>query len=212
VLRPEGNIIPLKYANTLLPALVLSCAIPFLLTSSIPQLILPAIGKDTSQLLVALLPIFPSVPWLLNTILGKFSFTGRNSKTIIFGHEDLPALRKSYLVATGIAMISHIVNLARLLLISDHQSSVKDWLIRIVFADSELVGSLRTNYVVFVVAAMIWAHSNTMSMLAPRLQTFGMKAKLATFMVVGNALLGPGAVLGLIWTWREDWTRCTHEM
>jgi hypothetical protein len=211
-MRPEGNIIPLKYANSLLAALVLCCSIPFLLTTTIPQLIWPAIGEDTSQLLVALLPIFPSVPWLLTTILGKFSFTGRNSKTVIFGHEDLPALRNSYLVSTGIAMMSHMVNLARLLLISDNQSSVKNWLIRFVFADPELVGSLRTNYVVFVVAAMIWAHSNTMSMLPPRLQTFVMKAKLITFMVVGNALLGPGAVLGLIWTWREDWTRCTHEM
>jgi len=211
-MRPEGNIIPLKYANTLLPALVLSCSIPFLLTTSIPQLIWPAIGKDTSQLLVALLPIFPPVTWLLTTILGKFSFTGRNSKTIIFGHEDLPALRKSYLVSTSIAMISHLVNLARILFIPDRQSSVKDWLIRFIIADPELVGSLRTNYTVFVVAAMIWAHSNTISMLAPRLQTMDMKIKLATFMVVGNALLGPGAVLGLIWTWREDWTRCTHEI
>ena len=211
-MRPEGNLIPLKYANILLPALVLSSAVPVLLTTSIPQLIWPALGKDTSQLLVALLPIFPSMPWLLATILGKFSFTGRNSKAIMIGHEDLPSLRKSYLLSAGIAMISHIVNITRILLVSDHQTRVKGWLIRFVIADPELVGSLRTNYTVFVLAAMIWAHSNTISMLAPRLQTFGMKVKLATFMVVGNALLGPGAVLGLIWTWRVDWTRCTYEM
>jgi hypothetical protein len=97
-MRPEGNIIPLKYANTLLPALVLSGAIPFLLTTKIPQLILPAIGKDNSQLLVVLLPIFPSVPWLLTTILGKFSFTGRNSKTIIFG---LDALTRCEILRAG---------------------------------------------------------------------------------------------------------------
>ena len=210
-MRPEGNVIPLKYANTMLPALVLSYAIPFLFTTNIPHIIWPALGKDSLQLLVALLPIFPALPWLLTTILGRFSFISRNSKITMIGHEDLPILRKTYLLSAGIAMISHIANPTRILLASDHQASVKDRLIRFVFADPELIGALKTNYIVFVLAALIWAHSNTMSMLAPRLQTLSMKAQLATFMVVGNALLGPGAVLGLIWTWREDWTRCTHE-
>jgi len=126
------------------------------------------------------------------------------------GHEDLPDLRKSYMLCGTISMASHFSTLVYNIILGSHKSYTWSHLSRAFLGMEETEQFLRFNYFVFIAAALVWAHSNAIASLEEKKQTLMLKLKLGGVMLLGASLIGPGGVIALLWTWREDLLRCTY--
>ncbi|KIL83912.1 hypothetical protein FAVG1_12889 [Fusarium avenaceum] len=203
---PWASRVSLKHAKTF--NLSLQLAISTALSITVIPLFWPGLGVRPYVSSSSLLSFFPVMPWLFNLVFSKFTADQPKLYEVMKAHEDLPYLKKGWLLSGFCAIVAHISSLVSLLLagipILDIHSA------RATLSDFNISApsSIDAEYLVFTISILIWAIS---AVIASNKVPRNPIAKLGFFAMttISVIFLGPGAVVATLWTLNEDARRST---
>jgi hypothetical protein len=148
--------------------------------------------------------IIPVLSWVL-TLLGSVD----ERRDTIMGTAEIPTLQGAYLISAVLPLILHVYSTLKstpLLDMSACQAFLPS-LVRLVLGARYLDGETLYFYVAFTFCSMIMTYVNVVTFIGPGHKTISAKLCLAAKMMVGSAVVGPGATIALLWIWREDRVR-----
>ncbi|KAI9739989.1 MAG: hypothetical protein M1818_005045 [Claussenomyces sp. TS43310] len=204
----KGYVVPLKYANSIIIAVLVSATLPILLLLQIPGLVLPTVPSVNQRLFDRLVHIFPMIPYCFTLALAHTRY--RTTRAISFGHEDVSYLQGALFLSAAMSAVSHIGQIAITVLFARSGDNVLSSIspLHLVLGSFGLERAAALQYFLLVMASMIWCFLATLKILVPQKTTAEACLKMAARMVVGTVMVGPGATMALLWIWREDKTRC----
>jgi hypothetical protein len=204
---PQGYVVPLKYAKSLLPAVIISAAITFLLALNIATRFYRGDSETSENLLKFVSNIFPLSTYLVGFILANTYFF--RTRDIYYGHEDVTSLRAALILSGALSFISHINFATSSLLAFPFATPLNcvPFLIDLVLGRSPL-NNILPKHNLFMICSAVWCFLNTLKVLTPQKRILAYKIRMATRILGSTVVVGPGATMALLWVWREDKTRC----
>ena len=199
--------ISLKHAKTF--NLSLQLAIGTALSFTVIPLFWPELDMRRYISPSRLLSCLPVTPLLFDLVLSKFAGDQTKFPEVMKAHEDLPYLKKGWLLSGLCAMVAHVGYLVSLALagtpISDFHSAAAVLSQFTISAPS----SIDAEYLVFTISTLLWVVS---AVIAKSKDPRNLMSKLGFFAMtaVSTILFGPGAVVATLWTLNEDARRSTN--
>lgn len=150
------------------------------------------------------------MPLLFDLVLSKFAGNQTKFAEVMKAHEDLPYLKKGWLLSGLCAMVAHVGYLVSSVLsgtlIFDFHSAAA------VLSQFTISApcSIDAEYLIFAISTLLWVLS---AVTAKSKDPRSLMAKLGFFATtaVSTILFGPGAVIATLWTLNEDARRSTAE-
>jgi hypothetical protein len=207
--NPRQNIVPLSVARAL-PKILFACiAITSVLISGLPGMALGASSGTSQYILAAFIQTLPVLPSLLIRLssMATFAEAGKSMK----GHVDVESLQAVYPLTGLVSAIVHGCNVLYGVSIHKAQSdnaSEARWVLETLLGASGLNGELRSTYVYFTVAALLWVLWSCRLVIPAESRTVLSTLKLVLAVGACVVMVGPGATASFFWLWREDKTRC----
>jgi hypothetical protein len=103
---PQDYVVPLKYAKSLLPAIIISAAVTFVLALSIPTTFSHGGSETSGNLLKFISNVFPLSIYLVGLILANTYFS--RTRDLSYGHEEVTSLHAALILPGAISFVSHI--------------------------------------------------------------------------------------------------------
>lgn len=199
---PCSSVSP-KYASILIGAVISVTSIHFIaiVTSGVGWF---KVSISTSDLLLIYPTIIPGLSWVL-ALLGNFDKRHNN----IIGAVEIPKLQGAYMISAIVSLILHMYctfKTTPLLDMSAWQPFLSS-LVRLILGAKYVEEEVFCFYVLFTFCSMIVAYVNVVAFIGPEHQTISAKLFLLVKMAAGSIVVGPGAVVALLWLWREDRVR-----
>lgn len=198
---PFSSVSP-TYATALVGALITVTAIHFIAITT------PKIGWSKDYTSPTKLPlvypmILAALSWAL-ALLGNFY----NRSETIMGTTEIPMLQGAYVASAILSLTLHIYSTFKTTLIdtSTYQAFLLS-LMRVVLGATYVDGDIFYSYILFISCSMIVAYANVTTFVKPGHKTISARLHLSAKMMIGTAVVGPGATVAMVWLWREDRVR-----
>jgi len=204
---PLNREVPDYYAKSLLPAITIGYVVPTVL------MFIPWKDPNTIQIFEALWQPSPMFVPLLTVIfsiiykLRKPKGVQHESPSASEEFQDLPELKRIYLVTGLLGVALHVYTLSKILTSSDPSFTLKSVFWPDFRAEPKMLGEgirslFMADFWAFYLASYVWLCSAVWDMKRVGRTTVDV-AKASAAILLASFVIGPGATMSAVWYWRE---------
>ncbi|KIW80210.1 hypothetical protein Z517_06825 [Fonsecaea pedrosoi CBS 271.37] len=155
-----------------------------------------------------ILSFFPILPWLFDLGLSRLNSAQAKSGEVMKAYDDLPHLQRGWLLSGFCAMVAHVAYLVSYVLAGNRLVDINT--ARAVLSGFHIFkhSSMDAEFLVFTISTLIWVLS---AAVANNDATRSLTTKLifSAVTVASGVVIGPGAVISILWVLSEDGRRST---